>query len=305
MKKQILIAAFFALLIIQACKNTGESLPEDVSEVKTPVMLDGIQHLDISEYIQLSATSAYLKKNQLKANITGYIEQSFASPGDYIEAGKPLYYIRSKEAEALSRFHSKDTSNAIKGLVIVRAPESGILTEVFKYANDYVTDGDAMATIAQQNSFVFLLNVPFESRKYAATGTRCTILLPDSTRVYGTIASQLSLVDPVSQTQSYEIKIAPGSKLPENLIAAVQLVKRTSRNAQVIGKSSVLTDETMENFWVMKMINDSTAVKVPITKGIAEGDKIEIISPVFTQGDRILSSGQYGLSDTAFVKTIK
>jgi len=49
------------------------------------------------------------------------------------------------------------------------------------------------------------------------------------------------------------------------------------------------------------MINDSTAVKIPVTTGIERGDTVQIISPQFLPNDKILSGGNYGLSDTAFV----
>ena len=299
MRNSIVYIAAFAMLIIQGCKNSSEATDETQTEVKTPVTLTTVEHSAISEYIQLSATSVYQKKNQVKSSTNGYIEKSAARVGEYVEAGKPLYYIRTKEAEVLRKYHANDTSYKVTGLIVINAPESGILTEVLKFANDYVSDGDPLATIAEQNSFVFILNVPFEQRKYAQVGTVCSILLPDSTRLQGTIISQLSVVDPVSQTQSLGLKINSNLKLPENLVATVQLVKRTKPNTQVVDKSCVLTDETMENFWVMKLINDSTAVKVPVTKGISTDDKIEILSPAFNASDRIINSGQYGLADTA------
>jgi biotin carboxyl carrier protein len=301
MMKSIFYLAVFAVLIAQGCRNTSETGDELLTDVKTPVTITTAQHSSLSEYIELSATSVYQKKDQLKANITGYIEKSSVRLGEYIEAGSPMYYIRTKEAEVLRKFHVNDTSNKITGLIVIKAPETGIITEVLKYTNDYVTDGDALATIAQQNSFVFILNVPFEQKKYAPVGTQCTIMLPDSTILRGTITSQLSMVDPVSQTQSYAVKVNTGLNLPENLVATVQLVKHTKPDTQVLEKSCVLTDETMENFWVMKLINDTTAVRVPVVKGISADNKIEIVSPVFGPADRIINTGQYGLADTAFV----
>ena len=241
----------------------------------------------------------------MKANVTGYIEKSFARVGEYVQAGKPIFYIRTKEAEALSKFHSTDTSFNIKGLIEIKAPQTGIVTEVNKYVNDYATDGDALATIAQQNSFVFLMNVPFELKKYATAGTSCIVVLPDSSRLSGTVLSQLLTMDAVSQTQLFEVKVTSGQNLPENLVANVLLVKNTKHNTQVVDKMCVLSDEIMENFWVMKLINDSTAVKVPVKKGISTDLKIEIISPVFDPADRIIYSGQYGLPDTAFIMISK
>jgi hypothetical protein len=69
-------------------------------------------------------------------------------------------------------------------------------------------------------------------------------------------------------------------------------------------KQSVLSDETQTNFWVMKVIDSATAVKVPVTKGIEIDNKVEILSPVFSPTDKILFTGNYGLNDTARIKII-
>jgi len=52
---------------------------------------------------------------------------------------------------------------------------------------------------------------------------------------------------------------------------------------------------------VMKLINDSIAVKVSIKKGIELADIVEILQPAFEPSDRILLTGNYGLPDTAKV----
>ena len=55
----------------------------------------------------------------------------------------------------------------------------------------------------------------------------------------------------------------------------------------------------------MKLINDSTAVKIPVKKGIETKEKIEIIDPIFNTSDQIVRTGNYGLEDTARVYIIK
>ena len=55
----------------------------------------------------------------------------------------------------------------------------------------------------------------------------------------------------------------------------------------------------------MKLINDSTAVKVPILKGIETNTAVEILSPPFAASDRIVRTGQYSLPDTAQVEIEK
>ena len=61
----------------------------------------------------------------------------------------------------------------------------------------------------------------------------------------------------------------------------------------------------MTEFWVMKLINDSTAVQVPVTVGNQTHDQVEIISPVFSNDVRLIDQGAYGLSDTVLVKVEK
>ena len=49
------------------------------------------------------------------------------------------------------------------------------------------------------------------------------------------------------------------------------------------------------------MIDSTTAVKVPVEKGIETLKSIEIISPPLSDSDLIVTSGNYGLADTAKV----
>ncbi len=49
----------------------------------------------------------------------------------------------------------------------------------------------------------------------------------------------------------------------------------------------------------MKLLDDSTAVKIAVKKGIETADKIEIVSPSFNPADRFVLTGNYGLADTA------
>ena len=69
----------------------------------------------------------------------------------------------------------------------------------------------------------------------------------------------------------------------------------------MVPKAAVLTDETQSQFWVMKITDSNIAVKVPIQKGMENSGEVEILSPAFSDKDRILISGNYGLADTAKV----
>ena len=298
------LLAIAILIHLTGC-STSPKKAEETPQVSTPVTVTVVENTAISEMISFNAVSQYQRKNMVKSTINGYIERSFVNQGDIVHAGKPLYSIKTKEGEALSKYAAKDSSFKFTGKFTIVAPVNGIVVEATKQTNDYVSDGEQLCVIADQSSFVFLLNVPFEQNKYANPGRSCTILLPDAILLNGTISGKLSTVDPVSQTQSYIVKPITSAVLPENLSVLVQISKSSKENTQVVNKTCVLSDETMENFWVMKLINDTTAVKVVIKTGIAAGNKIEILSPAFTPNDRLINTGNYGLADTAFVNIIQ
>ena len=302
MKRIFYLTNLVILSVLLSCSNASKPAAEEEStQVTTPVTVTTVTTGSISKVIQLTATSSYLKKNTVKSTATGYITKISCNIGEYVKAGSPLYSVKTKEAEALSSLSSTNPEFAFNGELTIKAPTSGIITEVTKQANDYIADGDQLCVIAEQSSLVFLLNVPFEQNKHAAIGTNCEILLPDSTRIPGTITSKLSAIDAASQTQSFVVKPRTNAQLPENLIAFVQLSESTKANTQIVEKSCVLSDETMENFWVMKLINDSTAVKVAVKPGIVTDNRIEILLPLFANSDRLVNSGHYGLPDTASV----
>jgi len=299
------LLVFTLLINLMSCNSSSPAKQEVMPMVSTPVTVTTIENKPISEMINFNAVSMYQRKNVVKSTINGYIEKSLVNQGDIVQAGKPLYTIKTKEGDALSKFADKNSGITFTGKLTIVAPVNGIVTEATKQTNDYVSDGEQLCIIAAQSSFVFLLNVPFEQNKYATPGRNCSILLPDSTIMNGTISGKLSTVDPVSQTQSYIVKLLTSVILPENLSVVVQITKSSKENAQVIDKTCVLSDETMENFWVMKLINDTTAVKVNVKTGITAGNKIEIRSPAFEKRDRLINSGNYGLPDTAFVNIIQ
>ena len=111
-------------------------------------------------------------------------------------------------------------------------------------------------------------------------------------------------MDIQSQTVRYVVKPA-SNNLPGNLIASIPLVKSTSEKALVLPKPAVLGDETQTEFWVMKLINDSTAVKIVVKKGFENNEEVEITILHFLPSDRIILTGNYGLPDTARITIIK
>jgi hypothetical protein len=54
----------------------------------------------------------------------------------------------------------------------------------------------------------------------------------------------------------------------------------------------------------MKMMDSITAVKIPVVKGLETKTMVEILSPRLKPQDKILLTGNYGLTDTTKVTVI-
>ena len=292
------------LLLLAAC----HAAPADGDEAAGPTPRAQVQAVAVStqpltQYRTFPATSTYPRKSTVTAPVAGYVTRVNVRLGDRVAAGQVLFNLETKERRALGNSIQRiDPTLKGFGLVAVPAPSPGIVSVLnVQQAGDYLLEGTALATVAESSQLVFQLNLPYEYHALAQGHPRCTIVLPDSTHLVGVVQSALASVSP-GQSEVYLVKpINPPGVIPENLIAQVRLTQTRQPRAQTLPASCVLADETLHHFWVMKLVNDSTAVKVPVTLGVQNPAEIEIKSPVFSPHDRILSAGNYGLADTANV----
>ena len=306
-----LMYSWFSFMIVVSsisCHSKKTETDEEVKpeEVQTPVTITTISTQPLTEYIELNATSLFIQDNIVKSNINGYIKAVNTKKDQFVHAGKLLFTLKTKEAESLGNTVNKlDPSFHFSGVINILAPQSGYVTQLAHQLGDYVQDGEQLAVISNSNSFGFVLNIPYEYRKFVSIGKKVEVILPDSTHLDGTVSSFMPTIDSASQTQTALIKIPMQKNIPENLIAKVRILKGQRINSPSLPSAAVLTDEAQTNFWIMKMIDSVTAVKVPVIKGMEADGRIEIVRPVLTASDKIVLTGNYGLPDTAKVKVVK
>jgi multidrug efflux pump subunit AcrA (membrane-fusion protein) len=292
-------------VLLGACKGSDAPAEGDAAsaETITPVTVTTVGDSTMINYTDLNATSTFQQKNIVKANANGYLQTVNAQIGHYVDKGQVLFTVKTKEAQSIGNsINILDTTFKFSGLNRIRASQHGFISQLNHQQGDYVQDGEQLAVISDRSSFVFIMQLPYELRQLVKTGQIVQLTLPDSRLVNGNIASFMPTVDTASQTQGVVIKVNADNSIPENLIAKARIVKSLKASTQSLPKSAVLANETQTDFWVMKLINPNTAVKVPVKKGMESGDQIEILSPKFDAKDKIIVTGNYGLADTAKVK---
>ena len=287
------------MLVALACQRQAGDSGETVINARVPVLVASIVVGEMADYFDFTATSVFQVKSVVKSPVNGYVEEQLVNAGDAVVKPKELFRLRTKESASV---HADSTNSlGFSGLIPVRASLDGMVTSIDHPKGDYILEGDQLAVIAVPSSLVFILEVPYESGGFIKTGTSCEVLLPDGETVTGHVKSVLPAMNNSSQTQRYIIQPTTLSHEPENLIAQVKIVKKMNKKAVSLPKVCILCDEVQLQFWVMKLINDSLAVKVAVKTGLQSHDRVEITDPVFTGSDRFLATGNYGLGDTAKV----
>ncbi|HEY4286036.1 MAG TPA: HlyD family efflux transporter periplasmic adaptor subunit [Puia sp.] len=319
MKKLVLlIGACFVLFSCGSRGKAGDSPDKDSAsatapkpdaaagdsvDARTPVTVVTVSQSALTDYIELNAVSAFLQKSYVKANTNGYLQSADVYPGKKVAQGQVLFTLKTKEAQSIGNTIEKlDSSLRFNGVNVIRANQPGYLTQLNHQSGDYVQDGEQLAVISDRNSFVFLLNLPYELRPVVLGKKTVELLLPDGTKLTGAVGPVMPTVDSLSQTQNIVIRVPSAGVIPENLVAKVRIVRSSKSGAQSLPRSAFLTDETESDFWVMKLIDSATAVKVPVKKGIQTADRVEVLSPLFSPADKIIVTGNYGLPDTAKVR---
>jgi biotin carboxyl carrier protein len=297
----LILFTIYMLLWFTSCHEQASSQKEQVprASVKTITIEQG----DIENNLRLNGKTIYLKKNAVVSPIAGYVLKTNVKFGDIVQKNDVLFEIQTKENKALENAGLNTGSN---GIIKVTAPSGGSVSELpMTETGGYVVEGGTLCSIVENKDLMVQVNVPFEYNTLIKAGAVCKILLTDNTGFDGSIFKILPEINEADQTQKVLIKPNTNRQLPENLNLTVQFVNIKHSRSFLVNKEAVMTNETQSEFWVMKIISDSMAVKVPVHKGIENDSIVEVISSGLNKNDLVIGEGAYGLPDSAFVKIVK
>jgi hypothetical protein len=296
-----LLSAFISLSVLSSCKERATVQNEQMPlvSVETTHVIQG----DIENNVSFNGKTIYLKKNQVVSPIAGYIVSTNVKFGDEVQRNDVLFEIQTKENKALENSGTYDNSI---GIIKVTASSGGFINELnISETGGYVVEGWLLCNIVNNKDLMVQVNVPFEYNSLLKTGRKCKIFLSDNTTIGGVIYQILPTIDEANQTQTILIKPDTGRQLPENLNLTIQFIYEKHTGSFLVTREAVMTDETQSEFWVMKIVNNNLAVKIPILKGIENDSIVEVLSSGLKINDLIISEGAYGLPDSTVVRIEK
>ncbi len=301
----ISLAASLSLFISCGSRQTGEK--EEFVVPKASVKTTQLVRGNIEDLLTLNGKTVFLRKNQVVAPISGYITAVHVKFGDSVKNGSTLFEIQTRENKALQQSGAgNENASSGFGKISVAATTSGMVNEpVTLGVGAYVVEGSPLCTLVDIRDLLVQVNVPFEFHELIKPGTKCRLFLPDHSQADGNVFQIRPFIDETSQTQEVLIKLKSNRPLPENMNLTASFIKSGKPEAMLLPKKALLTNETQDEFWVMKIVRDSVAIIVPVEPGIRNDSLVEISSGNLTVDDVIILEGGYGLPDSSLVNIAK
>lgn len=298
-----IVILFIFSTFLPSCSSDKKTNTND--SLGAPVKVASPSVSSLTDYINFNANTVFLKKEIIRSTFQGFIQKAYKNIGDYVKAGDVVFQIITKEAYAADSLRVKLSDEVFNGVVNIKSKTSGILTELNYNVGDFVSDGEQLALISNPNSLAVLLNVPYQHISKIKLKSSCLLILPDGRQMTGIISKSLPSVDPVSQTQTFLVEFNDGKEIPADLNLEVKIPVNVIKNAFVLPKSAIQSNETLTEFWIMKLLNDTLAIKTSVAKGIENDSLVQIVNPKFQLTDRIIIDGAYALPDTAKIIIVK
>ena len=302
-KKLILFVDLFlvlGILTLISCAKNGEE--ESAAEVKgIEVVAGNPVKRRMIEFTELNANTTYLRQEIVRATFQGYTEKTFKNIGDNVKPGDILFQIKTKEADAAGNSKIDSGGDQFKGVVKILARTEGVITELNHQTGDFISDGDQLAVIVDPQSLKIMLDVPFQFIKSVNEGSSYAVRLPDGREINARVEKKIPSINPENQTQQFILTADSKVELPANLNVSVKIPLKSSGDAVALPKSALMTNETQSEYWLMKIINDTIAVKLPVQKGLEQGSFVQIKEPLVNLNERFIVEGAYGLPDTAHI----
>jgi len=303
MKKTNSILAILALICLMTFTQcTDTVVTEDATVIAIPVEYATVSINDIAEYVTFNGVTQYAKKENIRSHITGYISSMNFNLGQQISKGQTFAWVRTKEQDALEGLSNIDASFIkIYQPNSIRSNGNGVITLLNITKDDYVAEGDILAIVSQPNSLVIQVNIPYQYHNFVKIGGICEVILPGGNVIKARISGELPVIDPVAQSQSFLIAL-PKENLPENLNVGVRIILKENKTAMVVPHKAIQTNELLTEFWIMKLVGDTLAIKTSVEILIQNDSLVEIRSSSISVDDKVITKGSYQLQDSTIVK---
>jgi HlyD family secretion protein len=184
----------------------------------------------------------------------------------------------------------------------IRSPMNGVIADRPFYPGEMAAAGTPLLTVMDVSQVIARAHIPQQDAALLKLGDKATITTPGEEQpTEGKITVISPALDPNSTTVEVWVEAKnPGQRLKPGTSVQLSMLARTIPDALVIPAASLLTAEDGTTT-VMLVGSDNRAHQKPVKVGVHQDDDVQILEGV-QAGDRVVTSGAYGLPDNTQIK---
>ena len=341
MKKTIFTAGICLILLLSACgkKNVaGKNMEQIQKEQGIPVRVQIVEPSTFTQELAYNATLGGREESTAQSMVSDIVTGIRAKVGDRVSAGQLILtfptdtpaaqfqqattafnaaktaFDRMKNLLTQGAISQQDLDNLETGykvakanleasdkMINVRAPISGVITNLMVSPGDKCYPGQDLFTVSTTNGFKAKLMVPDKDISKLRVGTAATATWQDQA-LQGRISRISLALDPNSKAVPVEVTFpAANNSIKFGSIAQIRLIINSKPDVIVVARENILTENDKKYVWVNE---NNHAVKRQITPGLDNQLQYEVVEGL-SAGDALIVEGLNLLSDKALIRVVE
>ena len=241
---------------------------------------------------------------QIKSPAAAIVSDVNCFEGQQVEKGQTLFTLNNIR---------KPDGSVEPALLKITAPLSGTVVYVNVRPGE-VTDPETqtpLVEVVDLNRLIIAANVPSSQMSALKVGQTVEIV-PQQAEVHdtsataetavpspapvtltGTVALVEDRVDPKTDMGPVDISVPAKARLRPGQFVRVRIITEERRDCLTVPSRSIVKNQSGE--WVIYLVSGKQAIQQPVKVGFREGDTVQVQSLVLQPGDKVVTTGAYGL----------
>ena len=241
---------------------------------------------------------------QIKSPAAAIVSDVNCFEGQQVEKGQTLFTLNNIR---------KPDGSVEPALLKITAPLSGTVVYVNVRPGE-VTDPETqtpLVEVVDLNRLIIAANVPSSQMSALKVGQTVEIV-PQQAEVHdtsataetavpspapvtltGTVALVEDRVDPKTDMGPVDISVPAEAGLRPGQFVRVRIITDERRDCLTVPSRSIVKNQSGE--WVIYLVSGKQAIQQPVKVGFREGDTVQVQSLVLQPGDKVVTTGAYGL----------
>jgi len=240
---------------------------------------------------------------QIKSPVPAIVSDVNCFEGQHVEKGQALFTLNNIR---------KPDGSIEQALLKITAPLSGTVVYVNVRPGE-VTDPETqtpLVEVVDLNRLIIAANVPSSQMPAVKPGQRVEIF-PQQGEAHDTFATtettpnpapvaltgKVTLiedrVDPKTDMGPVDISVPAETGLRPGQFVRIRIITEERRDCLTVPSRSIVKNQSGE--WVIYLVSGKQAIQQPVKVGFREGDMVQVQSLVLQPGDKVVTTGAYGL----------